>query len=287
MWRIGGQATRRDRAGRAGCAGHVAGTARPALRQPRGRGCDRAADGCGARPLRAPASPPAGFRRRLTCRRPTAGASARAAHADCAASYLPSSRAARARRGVPTPRTLVSGRRRTASPPAASSRWGAGLLANAAWTVIAASAHNLLRWTSVLGLPGQTIRAARTLRRRLLALPGSASPRPPGASRFTSQPAGPGATPSPKRSPASARSPPPPDHRAHPTATCAPPATLPAAPARASPPPRRPPHSTTAATIAAPTPCSRARRRRSGQPTNTRLPVLIVAVAQRGVVRCG
>jgi len=45
-------------------------------------------------------------------------------------------------------------------------------MANAAWTVIAALAHNLLRWTHVLGLPGQTIRAARTLRRRLLALPG-------------------------------------------------------------------------------------------------------------------
>jgi hypothetical protein len=44
--------------------------------------------------------------------------------------------------------------------------------ANAAWTVIAALAHNLLRWTSVLGLPGQTIRAARTLRRRLLTMPG-------------------------------------------------------------------------------------------------------------------
>ena len=44
--------------------------------------------------------------------------------------------------------------------------------ANAAWTVIAALAHNLLRWTSLLGLPGHTIRAARTLRRRLLALPG-------------------------------------------------------------------------------------------------------------------
>jgi len=44
--------------------------------------------------------------------------------------------------------------------------------ANAAWTVIACLAHNLLRWTSVLGMPGQTIRAARTLRRRLLALPG-------------------------------------------------------------------------------------------------------------------
>ena len=45
-------------------------------------------------------------------------------------------------------------------------------MANAAWTVIAALAHNLLRWTHVLGLPGQTIRAARTFRRRLLALPG-------------------------------------------------------------------------------------------------------------------
>ena len=44
--------------------------------------------------------------------------------------------------------------------------------ANAAWTVIAALAHNLLRWTRVLGLPGHTIRAARTVRRRLLALPG-------------------------------------------------------------------------------------------------------------------
>ena len=44
--------------------------------------------------------------------------------------------------------------------------------ANAAWTVIACLAHNLLRWTSVLGLPGHTIRAAHTLRRRLLALPG-------------------------------------------------------------------------------------------------------------------
>ena len=38
--------------------------------------------------------------------------------------------------------------------------------------MIAAIAHNLLRWTTVLGLPGATVRAARTLRRRLLALPG-------------------------------------------------------------------------------------------------------------------
>jgi Transposase DDE domain group 1 len=44
--------------------------------------------------------------------------------------------------------------------------------ANAAWTVLACLAHNLLRWTNVLGLPGRTVRVARTLRRRLLALPG-------------------------------------------------------------------------------------------------------------------
>jgi hypothetical protein len=44
--------------------------------------------------------------------------------------------------------------------------------ANAAWTVLAALAHNLLRWTQLLGLPDSTVRAARTLRRRLLDIPG-------------------------------------------------------------------------------------------------------------------
>jgi hypothetical protein len=44
--------------------------------------------------------------------------------------------------------------------------------ANAAWTVIAALAHNLLRWTHLIALPGQTVRTARTLRRRLLTIPG-------------------------------------------------------------------------------------------------------------------
>jgi Transposase DDE domain group 1 len=44
--------------------------------------------------------------------------------------------------------------------------------ANSAWTVIACLAHNLLRWTSAIGLPGETMRAARTLRRRLLRMPG-------------------------------------------------------------------------------------------------------------------
>ncbi len=44
--------------------------------------------------------------------------------------------------------------------------------ANSAWTVIGALAHNLARWTALLGLPGETVRTARTLRRRLLELPG-------------------------------------------------------------------------------------------------------------------
>jgi Transposase DDE domain group 1 len=44
--------------------------------------------------------------------------------------------------------------------------------ANSAWTVIACLAHNLGRWTNLLGLKDPTPRAARTLRRRLFALPG-------------------------------------------------------------------------------------------------------------------
>ena len=44
--------------------------------------------------------------------------------------------------------------------------------ANSAWTVLAAIAHNLLRWTQLLGAPNTTARAARTLRRRLLSIPG-------------------------------------------------------------------------------------------------------------------
>jgi Transposase DDE domain group 1 len=45
-------------------------------------------------------------------------------------------------------------------------------LANAAWTVIAALAHNLLRWTTLIGLPDTVIPTAKTVRRRLLTLPG-------------------------------------------------------------------------------------------------------------------
>jgi hypothetical protein len=44
--------------------------------------------------------------------------------------------------------------------------------ANSAWTVIACMAHNLLRWSTLIGLPGETVRAARTFRRRLLRMPG-------------------------------------------------------------------------------------------------------------------
>ena len=45
-------------------------------------------------------------------------------------------------------------------------------IANAAWTVIAALAHNLLRWTTLIGLPDTTVPTARTVRRRLLTVPG-------------------------------------------------------------------------------------------------------------------
>jgi hypothetical protein len=45
-------------------------------------------------------------------------------------------------------------------------------LANAAWTVIAALAHNLLRWTTLIGLPDTVIPTARSMRRRLLTVPG-------------------------------------------------------------------------------------------------------------------
>jgi hypothetical protein len=44
--------------------------------------------------------------------------------------------------------------------------------ANAAWTVIGALAHNLLRWTTLIGSPDTIIPTARTLRRRLLTIPG-------------------------------------------------------------------------------------------------------------------
>jgi hypothetical protein len=44
--------------------------------------------------------------------------------------------------------------------------------ANSAWTVLAALAHNLHRWTELIGAAAPVVRAARSLRRRRLALPG-------------------------------------------------------------------------------------------------------------------
>ncbi len=44
--------------------------------------------------------------------------------------------------------------------------------ANAAWTVIACLAHNLVRWVGQLGLEDSTWRTAATIRRRLIAMPG-------------------------------------------------------------------------------------------------------------------
>jgi Transposase DDE domain group 1 len=45
-------------------------------------------------------------------------------------------------------------------------------LANAAWAVIATLAHNLLRWVVAIGLDSTGLVVAKTLRRRLLHLPG-------------------------------------------------------------------------------------------------------------------
>jgi Transposase DDE domain group 1 len=45
-------------------------------------------------------------------------------------------------------------------------------LANAAWLVIATLAHNLLRWVATIGLGSANLVVAKTLRRRLLVIPG-------------------------------------------------------------------------------------------------------------------
>jgi hypothetical protein len=44
--------------------------------------------------------------------------------------------------------------------------------ANAAWVVLAALAHNLIRWTAAIGLQHEGTVVAKTLRRRLITLPG-------------------------------------------------------------------------------------------------------------------
>ena len=43
--------------------------------------------------------------------------------------------------------------------------------ANSAWTVIAALAHNLGRWSTLIGLPDQPVQTARARRRHLLQIP--------------------------------------------------------------------------------------------------------------------
>ena len=45
-------------------------------------------------------------------------------------------------------------------------------LANAAWLVLATLAHNLLRWVATVGLGTRSQVVAKTIRRRLLAVPG-------------------------------------------------------------------------------------------------------------------
>ena len=44
--------------------------------------------------------------------------------------------------------------------------------ANSAWTVIAALAHNLARWTTLIGLPTAPVQTAHARRRHLLQIPG-------------------------------------------------------------------------------------------------------------------
>jgi Transposase DDE domain group 1 len=44
--------------------------------------------------------------------------------------------------------------------------------ANSAWTVIAAIAHNLARWTTLIGLPNRPVQTAAARRRHLLQIPG-------------------------------------------------------------------------------------------------------------------
>jgi hypothetical protein len=86
--------------------------------------------------------------------------------------HRPRRRRGRAGRRPPPPRRLRAGhprpqgRRRAAPLP--SGRFGA----NAAWLLLAALAHNLLRWTAAIGLGRAGLLVAKTLRRRLLALPG-------------------------------------------------------------------------------------------------------------------
>jgi hypothetical protein len=62
-------------------------------------------------------------------------------------------------------------------------------LANAAWTVIAALAHNLLRWTTLIGLPNTIIPTAGPCAAGCSLCP-DGSPAPPAQSHSDCQPGG-------------------------------------------------------------------------------------------------
>jgi hypothetical protein len=86
--------------------------------------------------------------------------------------YRPDRQRARAGRRPPPPRRGRAGHPRPQTRRRAAPLPSGVLLANAAWLVIAALAHNLLRWVATVGLgtTGQVV--AKTLRRHLLVLPG-------------------------------------------------------------------------------------------------------------------
>ena len=65
-----------------------------------------------------------------------------------------------------------SSRVRARYPRAGAAVPSGRFFSNAAWLVLTTLAHNLLRWTSQLGLSTSGLVVAKTLRRRLLTLPG-------------------------------------------------------------------------------------------------------------------
>jgi hypothetical protein len=87
---------------------------------------------------------------------------------------------------TPSSSTSTTATTPCASLPSATSKHGAGLVhcrsgvftANAAWAVLATLAHNLLRWTAILGGFAAGPVVAKTIRRRYLTIPdGSPVPR--------------------------------------------------------------------------------------------------------------
>ena len=78
--------------------------------------------------------------------------------------------------------------------------------ANSAWVVIACLAHDLARWSAIIGLPDEPRRAGRTFRRRYLRMPGRLTCSARRWTLCTCPSAGPGGTPSQPPSPPSERS---------------------------------------------------------------------------------